>query len=66
MRVALLKGCVHVEIFCSVNKQGLVLEDCISHISVGVAICKLSLALRVSVLLDLFLFSANGDKPQGL
>jgi hypothetical protein len=46
--------------------MGLVLEGWIPHISVGVEIHKLGLALRVGALLDLVLFSVGADKPQGL
>jgi hypothetical protein len=45
-----------------VYKLGLVLEGWIPHISVGVEICKLGLALRVGALLELFLFSVGVDK----
>jgi hypothetical protein len=66
MHVALLTGHIPVDRFGYVHKQGLVLEDWISHISVGVEICKLSLALRVGALVELFLYSVDVDKPQGL
>jgi hypothetical protein len=55
-----------VDILVYVQKQGLVLEDWISNISVGVDTCKMSLTLRVGALLDLFLFSFDVDKLQGL
>jgi hypothetical protein len=47
-----------------VYKLGLVLEGWIPHISVGVEICRLGLALRVGALLELVLFSVGVDKPQ--
>jgi hypothetical protein len=66
MCATLLIGHIPVDIFGSVHKQGLVLENWISHISVDVEICKLSLALRVGALFELFLYSIVADKPQGL
>jgi hypothetical protein len=66
MNVALLTGSVPIDIFGYVHKQGLVLEDWVSHISVGVEFCKLSLALRFGALVELFLFLVDADKPQGL
>jgi hypothetical protein len=47
---------VQFDIFLSVYKLGLVLEGWIPHISVGVEICRLGLALRVGALLELVLY----------
>jgi hypothetical protein len=44
---------VKFDIFLSVYKLGLVLEGWIPHISVGVEIRRLGIALRVGALLDL-------------
>jgi hypothetical protein len=56
MHVALLTGCVPIDIFGSIHEHGLVLEDWNCHILVGAEICKISITLRVGALVELFLF----------
>jgi hypothetical protein len=57
---------VQFDRFISVYKLGLVLEGWIPHISVGVEIRRLGLALRVGALLELVLYFIGVDKTQGL
>jgi hypothetical protein len=47
----------------SIYKLGLVLEGWIPHISVGVEICRLGLALRVGALFQLVLIKPKDCSP---